>query len=112
MTQNSFYVNLQEGKYWIDEIYIRKYGDDGSWTSLYTHPVLKSVVVEGGKVNNSGTIQWSVIDRKHNIVQTDNSSDIKIKFSQKFPESAWNQIEWKYNQLSFEVTMPTNAPRK
>jgi hypothetical protein len=58
--------------------------------------------VERGKVNNIGTIQWSFVDRKHDAVQIDDLSDIKIKFSQKLSESVWNQKEWKYKKKSFD----------
>ena len=104
-----FYINLQEGEYWIDEIHIRKEGYDGSWATSSTNPALKVLEVEKGKVNNVGTILWSplAVDRRRQFVtQTDNSSAIKTMFSEQFPESEWGQIEWKYEQLSFDVKKP------
>ncbi|MCL2682180.1 MAG: hypothetical protein FWE63_01685 [Bacteroidales bacterium] len=92
-----FYVNLQEGKYWINEIAIKKQNDDGAWAYFFTNlNPPKIFEVERGKVNNIGTIHWSVIDRKHNVERVGNSSIIKNKFLIQFPGSIWNTKEWKY----------------
>ena len=102
-----FYVNLQEGEYWIDELHIKKERNDGSWTTLYTNPALKVVEVESRKVSNIGKIQWIYAERRHNVVQIDNSSDNQDVFSKQFPKSNWNQEEWKYEQLSFYAKKPS-----
>ena len=95
-----FYINLQEGKYLIDELYLKKERHDGAWASIYTNPSQKALEIERGKVNNVGIINWSYVDRKHKIVQTDDSVTVKNLFSKQYPTSNWNQKEWKYNLLS------------
>jgi len=103
-----FYINLQEGKYKIEELFIRKYSENENWFDFYIkQPAIKVLEIEKGKINNIGTLQWSFIDRMHNLVQEDNSSDVKIKFSERFPESNWNQIEWKYKQWAFDIIEPS-----
>ena len=96
-----FYADLQEGKYWINELSIKKQHYDGSWAYISAGSAQPKVFeVERGKVNNIGTIQWS-IDKRNNVIQMDNSSDIKNKFSKQFPESIWNTKEWIYNPCKF-----------
>jgi len=96
-------ANIQEGKYIIDELYIKKTAFDGAWADLYMNPAQKVLEIERGKVNNIGTIRWSLVDRKHSMIQSDNSLAVKVDFSKKYPKSNWNQKEWKYSQLSTNV---------
>jgi hypothetical protein len=98
-----FYMNLKEGKYLIDELYIKREDNRGAWAYLYTNPPQKILEIEEGKVNNIGTIRWSFVDRKHDVLQTDNSFAVKMAFSKQFSKSNWNQKEWKYNPLSSNV---------
>ncbi|MCL2074408.1 MAG: hypothetical protein FWH18_10825 [Marinilabiliaceae bacterium] len=103
-----FYTNLQEGKYIIDEMLIRKYNENENWFDLFiSQPTIKVIEIEKGKVNNIGTLRWSLDRRTQNFFQEDNSSHVKIKFSERYPESNWNQIEWKYKQLSFDIKEPS-----
>jgi len=102
-----FYVNLQEGEYWLDEIHIKLGRYDGSWSTLFTKPALRLFKIESEKVNNVGTIQWVYGDRRHVVVQEDNSSNIKSDFSKRFYKSNWNQREWEYKQLSFYEKNPS-----
>jgi len=96
-------ANIQEGKYIIDELYIKKTAFDGAWADLYMNPAQKVLEIERGKVNNIGTIRWSLVDRKHSMIQSDNSLAVKVDFSKKYPKSNWNQKEWIYNKLSNNV---------
>jgi len=98
-----FYYNLQEGKYCIDELYIKKERNDGAWSYITTSPSKKLLEIERGKVNNLGTIHWSFVDRRHEVVQVDNSVDTKNEFAKQFPKSNWNTKEWTYNELSFDI---------
>ena len=98
-----FHINLQDGKYMIDELYVKKERNDGAWSYLYTSPSQKVMEIEKGKVNNIGTIRWSYLERKHNVIQTDNSLAVKNNFSKKFPKSNWNQKEWEYSKLMLET---------
>ena len=97
-----FYINLQEGKYSIDELYLKKVRSDGAWSYIYTNPN-KILSIERGKVNNVGKINWSFDARKHNVGQTDNSSAVKNEFSKQFPKSNWNQNEWKFSPFVYEI---------
>ena len=98
-----FYVNLQEGKYWIDELYIKKERNDGAWSDIYTNLPRKILEIERGKVNNIGTIHWTFVNRRHDVVQLDSSFDTKNEFAKQFPQSNWNMQEWIYNPWAFEV---------
>jgi len=91
-----FYVALQEGKYWIDELYLKKEHNDGAWAEIYTTPAKNVLEIESGKVNDVGTLQWTYMGRRHNVVQLDKSSDAKNEFEKQFPKSNWNTKEWKY----------------
>ena len=113
-----FYTNLKEGEYFIDELYIikkkkknssRSFEDDDlwasskvPWASLGINPAQKVLEIERGKVNNVGSILWS-IDSEHDVIQTDNPSSVKSDFAKQFPKSNWNEKEWKYNQLSLNT---------
>jgi len=99
----SFYVYLQDGEYRIDQLSLVKKERNGAWTSFTTNPALKVLKVERGKVSNIGTIQWLHVDGRNFVTQTDNSSEIQTFFSEQFPKSNWNQKDWKYEQLSFDV---------
>ena len=101
-------VNLQYGKYKIEELYIKKQYNDGTWFDFYIkQPTIKVLEIENGKVNNIGTLQWSFMNRMHNLVQVDNTSEVKNKFIKRFPESNWNQKEWEYKQLAFDIIEPS-----
>ena len=92
-----FYVNLQEGKYMIDKLHLKREGIGSAWTSLYyTNPPKIVLEIEREKVNNIGTLRWTFIDKKNNVIQTDDSLSVKNRFSKRFPKSNWNQKEWKY----------------
>jgi len=72
-------VNLQYGKYKIEELYIKKQYNDGTWFDFYIkQPTMKVLEIEKGKVNNIGTMQWSFVDKMNNLVQVENESEIKI----------------------------------
>lgn len=98
-----FHINLQEGKYLIDELYIKKEQANGAWSYFYTNPAPKVFEIKKGKVNNIGTINWSYIERRHNVIQTDNSISVKANFLKKYPKSNWNQREWEFSQLALET---------
>jgi len=97
-----FYINLQEGKYVLDELYLRKERDDGAWEYISTYPTQRLFEIEKGKVNNIGKINWAYVDRKHEVLQTDLSIEVKDEFLKQFPKSNWNQKEWKYKTWSNE----------
>ena len=98
-----FYISLQEGKYKIDELYIKKVNHNGAWADVYTHPSNKLLEIEKGKVNNVGTIRWFYVDRRHVVEQDDNSIAVKNEFSKQFLNSNWNQKEWQYNPFVVNV---------
>jgi len=91
-----FYSALQEGKYWIEELYIKKERTDGAWAEIYTNPSKNVLEIESGKVNDVGTLQWTFMGRRHHVVQLDKSSNTKNEFEKQFPKSNWNTKEWKY----------------
>ena len=103
-----FYVNLREGKYMVDELYIKKTRQDGAWAYIYTRPA-HVFEVEKGKVNNIGRIGWTFLGRRHEVVQMDESLNVQNEFSTQFPTSNWNQKEWKYEKWTFE-TVVTRMP--
>ena len=98
-----FYIGLKEGKYWIDELYIKKERNDGAWSDIYTNPPRKVLEIERGKVNNLGTLHWTFVGRRHDVVQLENSEDTKNEFTKQFPKSNWNTKEWIYIPWAFEV---------
>ena len=101
-----FYVNLPEGKYMIDKLHVKIEGLIGvytaeglgnAWSSLYYfNPPRKVFEIESEKVNNIGTLRWTFIDKKNNMIQVNDSLSVKNKFSKRFPKSNWNQKTWKY----------------
>ena len=99
-----FHINLQDGKYALDELYIRRYNSEGAWSNLFTNPSQKFIEVERGKVNNIGTIRWTFVNRRHHIEQFDNLATVRDAFSARYTRSNWNQKEWIYTQVSSGMT--------
>ena len=102
-----FYISLQEGKYRIDELYIKKANNDGAWAYIYTNPSNKLLEIEKGKVNNVGTIRWFFTDGRHVVEKDDNSTVVKNEFSKQFSSSNWNQKEWQYSPFVVNVIKPS-----
>jgi hypothetical protein len=97
-----FYINLHEGIWWLEELYLKKERYDSAWSYISFNPAQKVFEIERVKVNNLGTIHWFFNDRRHSIIQADDSIAVKNEFSKQFSQSNWNQKDWKYNQLSID----------
>ena len=97
-----FHANLEEGKYRIDRLYIKKTGYQNAWAYIYTNPVEKVFEIEKGKVNNVGTIHWTLKNKKHQVIQSNDSLTVKNQFAKQFSKSNWNQEEWKFASWDFE----------
>ena len=95
-----FHINLPDGRYLLDELYIRRYNSQGAWSNIFTNPSQRFIEVERGKVNNIGTIRWTFVGRRHHIEQIDNSEAVRDAFTRRHTRSNWNQKEWKYTQIS------------
>jgi hypothetical protein len=103
-----FYINLQEGKYEIERLYLEKTRSNGDWAYIYFNPNQKNLEIEKGKINNIGTIHWTLTDDNHNYMQINNSSAIQERFAKQFPKLNWNEKEWIYNPLTYEIQKKSN----
>ena len=94
-----FYIDLQEGKYLIDELCLIKKREDGAWCNICCYPIKKELSIERGIVNNVGRIRWTYDGRIHFVKQRDDSSAVKNEFSEQFPESIWKQKKSKFKPI-------------
>jgi len=102
-----FHVNLPEGKYMIGRFYIKKERSTGAMVAT-SYPAKIVLEIEKNKVNNVGTINWHDPNWKSSVIQTDNAQEIKDEFVKQYPKSNWNQKEWIYTPLSFDVNQHVN----
>jgi TonB family protein len=67
----SFYVTMQEGRYQIERLYLKKEQDDGAWAYVYVNPLKKILKMKSGKENNIGIIHWSYFNKRGEVKYLD-----------------------------------------
>jgi hypothetical protein len=90
-----FYTNqIQEGRYSISELFLKKTAIDSAFSTIYTLPQNLLFEVVKGKVNNAGTVIWLNTNNRHKVEQVYDSTEVKDEFIKQFPKSPWNGQEW------------------